>query len=105
MKTQPEVQRLVQLIDYQAGGIVSRSLLKKESGSVTLFAFAAGEKLSEHTAPYDALVQVLEGEAEIVVGKTPFVVKAGEMLHLPADVPHAVQARSNFKMVLTMLRA
>ncbi len=100
-----EVQDLSALVAYQPGSVVSRMLLKKPSGSVTLFAFARGEGLSEHTAPFDALVYVAEGEAEITIGGTPYRVGEGQTITLPAGVPHAVHAAADFKMMLVMLRA
>jgi len=96
--------RLPELIDYQPGAVVSRILLKKASGSVTVFAFDRDQELSEHTVPHDALVQVLDGEAEITVGGRPHRLRAGESLLLPGGVPHAVKAIRRFQMVLTMLR-
>jgi len=96
---------LVELVDYQSGAVVSRVLLKREAGSLTLFAFDAGEGLSEHTTPHDAIVQVLEGTAEVTVAAIRHRVEAGHALHLPADVPHAVFAPERFKMLLTMWRA
>lgn len=92
------------LVDYQDGAVVSRTLVKKEKGTVTAFAFDQGQALSEHTVPHDALVQVVDGEAEITVGDTPHVVTAGEMIMMPGNVPHAVKATARFKMILTMLR-
>jgi len=92
------------LVDYQDGAVVSRTLLKKEKGTVTVFAFDRDQALSEHTVPHDALVQVVDGEAEITVGATPHVVSAGEMILMPGNVPHAVKATARFKMILTMLR-
>ena len=100
-----EVKRLADLLNYQEGSIVSRVLLKNKGGTVTLFAFAKGEGLSEHTAPFDALVHVVEGEADIQIASETFRVREGEMITLPANRPHAVSAVSNFKMVLTMIRA
>jgi quercetin dioxygenase-like cupin family protein len=97
--------RIADLVAFQAGAVVSRTLVKKEKGTVTLFAFDAGQGLSEHTAPFDALVHVLEGEAEVVVGGKARRVGAGEALLLPADVPHALAAVRPFKMLLTMVRA
>jgi quercetin dioxygenase-like cupin family protein len=91
-------------IDYQPGGIVSKQLLKTPSGNVTLFAFDAGQTLSEHTSPYEALVSVLEGRAEITIAGEAQTVHAGESLRLPASVPHSVQAPSRFKMTLTLIR-
>lgn len=92
------------LVEPQAGAVVSRTVLKQPTGSVTLFAFAAGEGLSEHTTPHEALIHGLEGEAEITIGATRHLVSSGQALHLPADVPHAVRAVTSFKMMLVMLR-
>lgn len=99
------VKRLNELLQYQAGSVVSRVLLKNKGGTVTLFAFAEGEGLSEHTAPFDALVNVIEGDADIDIASERFRVRPGEVITLPANRPHAVNAVSNFKMVLTMIRA
>ena len=93
------------LIDYQKGAVVSRTLLKQPGGTVTAFAFDAGEGLSEHTAPFDALVLMVEGEAEILVSGKPHRVKGGEILKLPAHEPHALRAATPFKMILVMVRA
>lgn len=101
---QPEVSRLVDLVSYQDGAVVSRIVLKRETGTVTLFAFGAGQELSEHTTPYDALVQVVDGEAAITVAGRPYRVRAGEMILMPAHQPHALKAISRFKMLLTMIR-
>ena len=95
---------LLGLLQYQTGGIVSRILLKKKAGSVTLFGFDAGEELSEHQTPFDALVQVIEGTAEIRIAAESHLVGTGETLHLPANIPHAVRAPERFKMTLTMIR-
>ncbi len=92
------------LIEYQAGSVVSRALIKKPKGTVTAFAFDAGEGLSEHTAPFDALVFVVDGEAEITVAGETHRVQAGEMVELPAGRPHALKAIQRFKMVLVMIR-
>jgi quercetin dioxygenase-like cupin family protein len=100
----PEVLALTGLVEYQAGTVVSRTLVKKPTGTVTVFAFDAGEGLSEHTAPFDALVLVVEGEAEISVAGKPCRVRAGELLRLPAHHSHAVRAVQRFKMVLIMIR-
>jgi quercetin dioxygenase-like cupin family protein len=91
-------------LEYQPGGIVSRILLKQPTGSVTAFAFDAGQELSEHTCPYDALVGVVEGVGLVTVGGTPQTVACGQMVKLPAHIPHAVKAPQRFKMLLTMLR-
>ncbi|MBS3872404.1 MAG: cupin domain-containing protein [Firmicutes bacterium] len=93
------------LADYQAASVVSRTLINKKIGTVTFFAFAAGQGLSEHTAPYDAMVQVLEGEAEVTISGQPLCVREGEMIIMPAHEPHALQAVTQFKMLLTMIRA
>jgi quercetin dioxygenase-like cupin family protein len=104
MSDEPEVRRIVDLVSYQDGAVVSRIVVKRESGSVTLFAFDTGQELSEHTAPYDALVQILDGEAAITIAGRPHRLSAGEMILLPAHQPHALQAVSRFKMLLTMIR-
>jgi len=100
----PRVLRLAELVSFQDTSVVSRQLLKTEGGNVTLFAFAAGQGLSEHTAPFDALVHVLEGEAEVVIDGTPFRVASGHAIVMPANRPHALHAATPFKMLLTMLR-
>ncbi len=105
MSDQPQVSGVVDLVSYQDGAIVSRVLVKRETGNVTLFAFDAGQELSEHTTPYDALVQVVDGEAAITVAGHPHRVRAGEMLLMPAHQPHALKAVSRFKMLLTMIRS
>lgn len=92
------------LVAYQPGAIVSRAIIKGKSGSVTLFAFDKGERLSEHTAPFDALVHVLDGNASVTVGGTAHMVGAGQVIRLPANVPHALQAVERFKMMLVMIR-
>jgi quercetin dioxygenase-like cupin family protein len=92
-------------LNYQAGGIVSRILLKQASGSVTGFAFDAGQELSEHTCPFDALLHVIDGQASVSIGGTTHFVECGQIIKLPAHVPHGVQAPRRFKMLLTMLRA
>ena len=97
--------RLADLVAVQPGSVVSRTLVKKEKGTVTLFAFDAGQGLSEHTAPFDALVHVLDGEAEVVLGGKAHRVAAGEALLMPANVPHALMAIRPFRMLLTMVRA
>jgi quercetin dioxygenase-like cupin family protein len=95
---------LAGLVEYQEGSVVSRTVLKKETGTVTAFAFDAGQGLSEHTAPFDALVQVIDGEAEIRVSDEVFHLASGEAAILPANVPHALTAVQSFKMLLTMIR-
>jgi quercetin dioxygenase-like cupin family protein len=101
----PQVSRVVDLVSYQSGAVVSRIVVKRDAGNVTLFAFDAGQELSEHTAPYDALVQVLDGEAAIAIAGRPYRVQAGDMIVMPAHQPHAVKAVSRFKMLLTMIRS
>ena len=100
-----EVKALSELLQFQDGAIVSRVLLKNKGGTVTLFAFAMGEGLSEHTAPFDALVVVTDGEADIEIAGDTFRVKQGETIILPANRPHAVKAATRFKMLLIMIRA
>ena len=97
--------RPADLIDYQEGAVVSRTILEKKVGTVTLFAFDEKQGLSEHTAPFDALVYLLEGEAEVTISGKPFHLKGGEMLIMPANQPHALKATHKFKMVLTMIRS
>ena len=97
--------RLVDLADYQEGSVVSRTIIEKKTGTVTFFAFADGQGLSEHTAPFDALVYLLEGEAEIIISGKPIHLKSGEMVIMPANQPHALKATEDFKMILTMIRS
>lgn len=96
---------LAGLVEYAPGSVVSRTLADPESGTLTVFAFDAGEGLSEHSAPYDAYVQVLDGEAELTIGGKPVKVRAGEIALMPANVPHALSADVRFKMLLVMLRS
>jgi len=100
-----EAFRVAEMISMQSGAVVSRTLVKQEKGTVTLFAFDAGQGLSEHTAPFDALVHVLEGEADVTVGGKPIRAFAGDMVLMPANQPHALHAPVAFKMLLTMIRA
>jgi len=97
--------RVVDLIDYQADAVVSRQIVKAKTGTVTVFAFDAGQGLSEHTAPFDALVQVLDGEVQITVSGKSHKVEAGELIVLPANKPHALKAVRRFKMLLVMIRS
>ncbi len=92
-------------IEYSEGGIVSKKVIQKESGNVTLFAFDKDQKLSEHTAPFDALVQVFDGEAEIIIGGNSNILSTGMSIIMPAGIPHAVNALVPFKMLLTMIRS
>lgn len=91
-------------IDYAAGSVVSKTLIKKEIGNITLFAFDQGQGLSEHTAPFDAVVHILDGKADITIGGQPQTVSTGEMLIMPANISHALQATEKFKMLLVMIR-
>ncbi len=91
-------------VDYSAGAVVSKTILDKKTGTLTLFAFDKGQGLSEHTAPYDATVQVVDGIAELTVGGEPYVVKAGQLFIMPANVPHSLRAVERFKMLLIMIR-
>ncbi|MGC9516689.1 MAG: cupin domain-containing protein [Methanomicrobiales archaeon] len=100
-----KVIELVDLIDYQDGSVVSNEIIRKETGTVTIFAFDQGEGLSEHTAPFDAMVQVIDGEAEISIAEQKYNLKAGNMIIMPADIPHAVMAVQKFKMLLTMIKS
>jgi len=95
---------LANLVAYQDGGVVSRTLVKKNGGTVTVFAFDQGQALSEHTAPFDAIVQVLDGDVELVIGGRKVPAKAGQTVLMPAGIPHAVNATTKFKMLLIMVR-
>lgn len=99
------VLNLAELADYQDGSVVSRQITKAETGNVTLFAFDRDQELSEHTAPFDALVHVLAGEAEIRISGEGFRLKSGDAIIMPAGKPHAVRALTRFKMLLTMIRS
>ena len=96
--------RLAELLDYAPGAVVSRTLVKSKAGTLTVFAFDQGEELSEHTTPFDAHVQVLEGRAELVIGGESVLTQAGETVLMPAEVPHAVKAIERFKMLLILIR-
>lgn len=100
-----KVKRLTDLADYQTGSIVSRTIIDKETGTVTFFAFDEGQGLSEHTAPFDAMLNILDGEAEIVISGKTFNLKAGEIIIMPANEPHAVKAVKKFKMILIMIKS
>lgn len=95
---------LDQHINYQEGSVVSKEILKNQSGTITLFAFDQGQGLSEHKTPYDALVYIVDGEAEITISGIKYQVKKGELIHLPANQPHALKAIKQFKMLLTMMK-
>ena len=97
--------RLVDLVEYQEGSVVSRTIIDKDTGTVTLFAFDEGQGLSEHTAPFDALVYALDGEVKVTISGKTFPLKKGEMVIMPANQPHALKATKRFKMILTMIRS
>jgi len=107
MSTAPkaEVLTLAEMVSYQDGSVVSRQITKAEAGNVTLFALDEGQELSEHTAPFDALVHVVEGKAEVIISGKPFQLDSGDAIIMPANEPHAVKASGQFKMLLTMIRA
>jgi quercetin dioxygenase-like cupin family protein len=92
-------------IEYSEGGIVSKTVLKKQTGNISLFSFAKGEALSEHTAPFDAMISVVDGRGEVIIGGKPFILLAGESIIMPANITHAVNAVEKFKMVLTMIKS
>ena len=104
-KLKEQGSKLGELVDYQEGSIVSRTLIDKSSGTITLFAFDKGQGLSEHTAPFDAMVYIFDGEAEVTISGKPVQVKQGEMIIMPANEPHALKATSRFKMILTMIKS
>lgn len=93
------------LVIYQTGSVVSRTIIDKKTGTCTLFAFDAGQGLSEHTAPFDALVEIIDGEAEITISGKPFHLKNGDLIIMPADKPHALRAVQRFKMMLVMIKS
>ena len=99
------VNRLIDLVSYQKGSVVSRTIIDKKAGTVTLFSFDEGQGLSEHTAPFDALVYLLDGEAEISISGKPLHLREGEMVIMPANQPHALKALKGFKMLLIMIRS
>lgn len=103
-KLEAKAIRLVDFIDYQDGSVVSREIINRKTGTVTIFAFDEGQGLSEHTAPFDALVYLIEGEADIFISGNSHRLKTGEMIIMPANKPHALKAVKRFKMVLVMIR-
>jgi len=107
MSTAPksEILQLAEMVGYQDAAVVSRQITKEEAGNVTLFAFDKNQGLSEHTAPFDALVHILEGEAQVIISGKPFDLGAGDAIIMPANEPHALKATQKFKMLLTMIRA
>ena len=92
-------------VEYASGGILSKTVLKKETGNISLFSFAEGEALSEHTAPFDAMIQVVDGKGEVIIGGKSFILESGQTIIMPANIPHAVKAVERFKMVLTMIKS
>lgn len=100
-----KVIKLVGLVDYQEGSIVSRTIIDRNTGTITLFAFDEGQSLSEHTVPFDALVHILDGEAEIIISGETFHLKKDEIIIMPANEPHALKAVKKFKMLLVMIRS
>ena len=99
------VAKLVDLVDYQKGSVVSRTIVDKDTGTITLFAFDEGQGLSEHTAPFDALVHVIDGEAEVTISGKSLNLIEGEMVIMPANQPHALRAIKKFKMMLVMIKS
>jgi quercetin dioxygenase-like cupin family protein len=104
-KLETQAMSLVDLVDYQDSSIVSREIISKKTGTITLFAFDQEQGLSEHTAPFDAVVQILDGEAELSIGGKVLNALTGQMVIMPANVPHSVKATKKFKMLLTMIRS
>ena len=106
MATAPksEILNFAEMVNYQDGSVVSRQITKADAGNVTLFAFDQDQELSEHTAPFDALVHILDGRAEIKISGKPFNLRTGEAIIMPANEPHALKALTPFKMLLTMIR-
>lgn len=100
-----KVLKTADLIEYQDGSVVSREIIRKDTGTVTIFAFDKGEGLSEHTAPFDAMVQIIDGKAEITISGNKHILETGEMIIMPANEPHALKALEKYKMVLTMIRS
>jgi quercetin dioxygenase-like cupin family protein len=100
-----KVLKVEDLMEYQDGAVVSREIIRKETGTVTIFAFDKGEGLSEHTAPFDAMVQVIDGKAEITISGKKNILDRGDMIIMPANEPHALHAVERYKMVLTMIRS
>lgn len=99
-----QAYKLIDLVNYQDGSVVSRTIVNRKGGTITLFAFDAGQSLSEHTAPFDAVAHIVDGEADIAIASQPFHLRAGEMIVMPANQPHAVNAPQKFKMLLTMIK-
>ncbi len=105
MNKEITTSKIADMVNYQKGSVVSQTIIDKQTGTVTLFAFDQGQGLSEHKAPFDALVQVLDGEVEITISGKPFNLKQGEVIIMPANEPHALKGIKSFKMLLTMIRS
>lgn len=100
-----EIFSLENSVSYAEGSIVSKTIVKKQTGNITLFAFDKGQELSEHTAPFDAMVNVMDGKVEIFIDKNPYLLSAGEFILMPANIPHALKAVEKFKMMLVMIKS
>lgn len=98
------ILNMAEMIEYSAGGVISKQVLKNEAGNITLFSFDKGQGLSEHTAPFDAMVEILDGEAEISINGQPLILSTGQSVIMPASIPHALYAGKQFKMLLTMIK-
>lgn len=105
MEQETKPENVKNLVNYQDGSVVSRTLIKKETGTITLFAFTKGQGLSEHTAPFDAMVYIIDGKAEIIISGKSQIVESDQMIILPVNKPHALKAIENFKMLLIMIRS
>ncbi|HNW56466.1 MAG TPA: cupin domain-containing protein [Bacteroidales bacterium] len=99
-----KTMNLEEMVEYSFGGVISKQVLKNDAGNITLFSFDKGQGLTEHTAPFDAVVQILDGEAQITIGGNSNLVRRGESIIMPANVTHALQAVERFKMLLTMIK-
>lgn len=100
-----KILTLADMVEYSENGIISKRVLDKQIGNVTLFSFDKDQRLSEHTAPFDAMIQVIEGKAEILIDSNPYILSAGNSIIMPANIPHAVNAKEKFKMILTMIKS
>ncbi|MDR0911248.1 MAG: cupin domain-containing protein [Methanobrevibacter sp.] len=100
-----EIINIKEFVSYQDGAIVSRELIKKEAGNVTIFAFDKGESLSTHSAPFDAMVEIIDGEAKITIDNVDYYLKEGELIIMPANIPHGLVAIEQFKMILTLIKS
>ncbi|MFC2061449.1 cupin domain-containing protein [Elusimicrobiota bacterium] len=105
MNQETKIQDLINLVDYKEGSVVSRTLMEKDTGTVTLFAFDQGQGLSEHTAPFDAMVHTIDGKVEVTISGNPLILEKGDMVIMPANEPHALKAIEKFKMMLVMIKS